>query len=273
MLTKEQTQAIELLQHECEKTDDIKLKLNWEMLRRRDDERMDFFHEENGELVAFLALYSFGSTVEVCGVVKPGERRKRLFSNLWQEALSTIKEKGFKKILLNAPSSSLSAKEWLVTQPCEYVFSEFQMHWKEQLLEKSDDIHLRKSEPEDSDFEVQLDVLAFDVTESDARLHNDRVKNRPDEYHFIIEVAKEAIGKIRVSRMEKEAYIYGFAVLPEFQGKGYGSKALRNVVKKEHEAGCTIQLEVETKNDNALRLYESIGFVSVSGQDYYLWNE
>jgi len=72
--------------------------------------------------------------------------------------------------------------------------------------------------------------------------------------------------------MDSEAYMYGLAVLPEFHGKGYGGKALRNMVKKEQDAGYNILLEVETKNDNTLRLYESIGFVSVQGQDYYLWN-
>lgn len=57
--------------------------------------------------------------------------------------------------------------------------------------------------------------------------------------------------------MDSEAYMYGLAVLPEFHGKGYGGKVLRNMVKKEQDAGYSILLEVETKNDNTLRLYES----------------
>jgi ribosomal protein S18 acetylase RimI-like enzyme len=273
MLTDEQLTKIKMLQNECEQADSIQLKLNWEMLRQRDNLSMDFFHEENGELIAYLALYAFGSTVEVCGMVKPCKRRNRHFSNLWLMALQTIQEKGFKKILLNAPASSISAKEWLANQPCAYTFSEFQMLWEQRQLVESGDILLRKSQPEDSDFEIRLDVLAFNMTERDARLHNERVKNNPDEHHFIIEVDKKEIGKIRVSRTDGDAYIYGFAVLPEHQGQGYGGKALRNIVKIEHEAGCSVQLEVETKNDHALRLYQQIGFKTVQGQDYYLWNE
>ena len=271
MLTVEQLHAIEKLQKSCEKVDGIELKLNWEMLRQRDDRSMDFFYEENGELVAYLALYGFGSTVEVCGMVKPSERRNHYFSKLWREALLTIENKGFEKNLLNTPATSKSAKAWLANQPCAYAFSEFQMQWKEQLLQKSDDILLRKTQPEDFDFEVRLNVLAFNMTEVDAQLHNNRVKNSPSEHHFIIEVEGIAIGKIRVSRMNGEAHIYGFSVLPEFQGKGYGRKALQNVVKKEHDAGYSVHLEVETKNAHALRLYESIGFFVVHGQDYYLW--
>lgn len=273
MLTDEQLNKIETLQNECEQVDAIRLKLNWDMLRQRDDQSMDFFHEEHGELVAYLALYGFGSTVEVCGMVKPCERRKHHFSALWLRAMRSIQDKGFQKILLNAPATSISAKEWLANQPCAYTFSEFQMRWEEQLLEESKDIFLRESQPEDSNFEVQLDVLAFNMTEADGKLHNERVKKNPDEHHFIIEVDRKKIGKIRVNRKDGEAFIYGFAVLPEFQGKGYGGKALRNIVKKEHEAGCSVQLEVETKNEHALRLYQQIGFKTLQGQDYYLWDE
>ena len=85
------------LQNACEKVDSIELKLNWEMLRQRVDQSMDFFYEENGELVAYLALYGFGSTVEVCGMVMPDERRNHYFSKLWREALLTIENTDSKK--------------------------------------------------------------------------------------------------------------------------------------------------------------------------------
>ncbi|MBS4179086.1 GNAT family N-acetyltransferase [Lederbergia citrea] len=272
MLTIEQLQAIEQLQKECEKEDNMQLKLNWEMLQQREDQSMDFFHMENGELVAYLALYGFGSTVEVCGMVKPSERRKRYFSTLWNEAVKTIEKKGFQKVLLNAPASLESAKGWLAEQSCTYGFSEFQMMWEKQPMEESNEVLVRDAQKEDENLEVLLDVLAFHMSKEDARAHYERVKKNLGEQYFMIEADGQTVGKIRVSRMDGEAWIYGFSVLPQFQGKGYGRKALRNVVKKEHEAGYSVHLEVETKNEHALRLYESIGFTVVHGQDYYLWN-
>ena len=101
------------------------------MLREREGRQMDFFHEEDGELVAYLALFGFGSTVEVCGMVKPGERRKGHFTKLWQQASTPIEQYGFQTILLNTPSLSITAKEWLATQPYSYAFSEYQMRWSE----------------------------------------------------------------------------------------------------------------------------------------------
>ena len=191
MLSIKQINAIKRLQKECELYDNIQLKLNWDMLNERDNQSMDFFYEEHGELVAFLALYDFGSTVEVCGMVKPSKRRKHYFSNLWRDALVTIEEKGFKKVLLNTPESSTSAKAWLASQPCTYSFSEFQMQWKEQSIEESNDVLIREAKPEDASFEVSLDVLAFNMNEEDARAHYESIKKKPSEKYYIIEAERE----------------------------------------------------------------------------------
>lgn len=273
MLTTEQLQSIANLQKECETHDEILLKLNWDMLRQREDQAMDFFHYVDGELVAYLALYGFGSTVEMCGMVKPAHRRRNLFTNLWHQALIVIKEKGYKKVLLNAPSTSQSAKGWLGNQPCAYDFSEYQMVWKQQSLGESSGVQLRPSTVDDIPFEIQLDILGFGMSQEDADIHQQEVKNYPNDTHFIIEVDGKSVGKIRVSRNDGESYIYGFVVHPDFQGKGYGRQTLQAVVHMEQPSGNPIKLEVEAKNRNALHLYESIGFHPVQGQDYYLWNE
>ncbi|KAA0965914.1 GNAT family N-acetyltransferase [Sporosarcina sp. ANT_H38] len=272
MLKESQLIAIKQLQKECEKADNIQLKLNWEMLREREGRKMDFFHEVNGELVAYLALFGFGTTVEVCGMVKPKERRKGYFTKLWQEALVSIEQYDFSTQLLNTPSSSTSAKEWLSSRSYSYAFSEYQMRWLEQPIEASDDVLIRKTKPSDANLEVKLDVLAFGMDEDDARTHLERIKERHDEQFLMIEADNRTVGKLRVNRIDGEAWIYGFAILPEFQGRGYGRKVLRNIVKSEHEAGNQICLEVEAKNARALILYESVGFVKVQGQDYYKKN-
>ncbi|WP_339252788.1 GNAT family N-acetyltransferase [Sporosarcina sp. FSL W8-0480] len=273
MLTTEQLQKIANLQKECETHDGILLKLNWDMLRQRENHSMDFFHYVDGELVAYLALYGFGSTVEVCGMVKPAHRNQNHFTNLWKQALPVIKEKGYKKVLLNAPSTSESAKGWLKNLPCTYDLSEYQMVWKWRSLEESSGIQLRQSTEDDVPFEIELDVLGFGMSQEDAEIHQQEVKNYPNDTHFIIEADGKSVGKIRVSRNDGESYIYGFVVHPDFQGNGYGRQALQAVVHMEQPSGNPIRLEVEAKNRNALRLYESIGFQTVQGQDYYLWDE
>ena len=138
MLKKAELEAIHTLRLLCEETDGIQLKLNWGSLRNR-EERLDFFHYEDNELVGFLGLYPFGSTVEVCGMVSPSHRRKKVFTRLFEEAMELIKEKNYEKILLNTPAGSLAGKGFLSNIGAVYVFSESQMKWQPHDLSKDTD--------------------------------------------------------------------------------------------------------------------------------------
>lgn len=269
MLTTKQLKDIEILQKECERYDSLQLKLNWEMLRSRETDQLDFLKYENEELIAFLGVYSFGSTAELCGMVKPNERRKGYFNEMFNKAKETIKDQGFKKVLLNAPSSSDAAKTFLGKQGASYKFTEHQMHWQPQLLDASDGFVLRHATIEDIDMRVRLDIEAFGVPEEDARAMESRIDSDEDTDMLMIIVDDTTIGKVRVKREEGEAWIYGFSILPEYQGKGIGRNVLRKIVNEQNELGHSVHLEVETKNAHALKLYESVGFKAVHAQDYY----
>lgn len=142
------------------------------------------------------------------------------------------------------------------------------MEWRHTPLEETDDILLRQATEEDFEMRVRLSVTAFGLDEDDARsMESHRFADHTDM--LMIDVNEETVGKLRVSREEGQAWIYGFSILPEYQGRGIGRKVLRQVVKEQSSAGFTVHLEVETRNDHALRLYESVGFKSVHVQDYY----
>lgn len=268
-LSNNQLEAIETLQKEVEAHDHLEMKLNWEMLRERKTDRMDSLHYEGEELVGFLGLYGFGSTVEVTGMVKPSERRKGHFTKLFKEAMGAIQEHGFTTILLNAPASSEEAKQFLKKQGAEYAFSEHQMKWQPCELEAATGFTLRPVEERDAELRIQLDVEAFGLSREDSIATEGRITTEPDTDLWMIEVDGESIGKLRVKREGSEAWIYGFAILPEHQGKGIGRNVLRRIVKEQSEASYSVHLEVEATNAHALRLYESVGFKAHHSQDYY----
>ena len=269
MLTTKQLHDIEALQKECEAFGDLQLKLNWEMLRKRDSAQSDFLYYQQDELIAFLAIYSFGSVAEVCGMVKPSQRRKGHFQQLFSEAMAVCKKHGYKKILLNAPASSLAAKGFLIKQGADYGFSEHQMKWQEKPLEEVTGFALRQATEDDLAMRVRLDIEAFGVDEESAKSMESRIDFDEDTDMLMIEVDGEVIGKIRVKREDGEAWIYGFSILPTYQGRGIGRRVLQHVVSEQSVLGYSVQLEVETKNVHALTLYESIGFKVVHAQDYY----
>ncbi|WP_274364095.1 GNAT family N-acetyltransferase [Paenibacillus thermotolerans] len=269
MLTAQQLEDIERLQKECEAYDHLQLKLNWDMLRKRETNQLDFLHYEDDVLVAFLGLYAFGSTVEVCGMVKPSERRKGHFQRLFQQGMATANQNGYKKILLNAPAGSHAAKAFLDKQGAEYAFSEHQMEWQERSLEEVDGFVLRQASADDFDMRVRLNVTAFGLRKEDAEALECRIDRDEDTEILMIDVNEVTVGKIRVDRVDRQAWIYGFSILPEHRGKGIGRKVLIRVIKVQSFAGHSVHLEVETKNDRALGLYESVGFKTVHSQDYY----
>lgn len=270
MLSNKQLKEIEELQRECEAAESIQIKLNWDMLHnRKEHEISDCFHYEDGKLVGFIGLYGFGNKVEICGMVHTLYRRKGIFTNLLKKVIGVIEERTYSQILLNAPSTSESAKGFLQTIRCSYSFSEYQMKWEETDLVLQNDVKLRLASPDDIEIEILLDVQCFGFKAEEALEYNMRIKGENQEQFYIIETSGQSVGKIRISHTKGEAWIYGFAVFPEHQGKGIGRKALTNAILDEHQKGYPIFLEVEAKNAHALGLYESCGFKAYHSQDYY----
>ncbi|WML56075.1 GNAT family N-acetyltransferase [Neobacillus sp. PS2-9] len=271
MLTQEELASIKELQEICEKDGGFHLKLNYDMLENRSgQEKEDFFHYEDDKLVGFLGSYDFGNKVELCGMVHPNYRRRGIFTRLLEKGIEEAKRRNIKKILLNAPSSSLSAKNFLTAIPCTFYVAEYQMKWHKVELSEDPSVTLRPStSTEDFEAEIQLEVSAFGFNEEEARRFNQQIRENSSDQNFIIEADGKTAGKIRVAEADGEAWIYGFAVFPELQGKGIGRKALTKVVKTEVQKGLSVFLEVEAKNSHALKLYESCGFRSYHSQDYY----
>jgi ribosomal protein S18 acetylase RimI-like enzyme len=174
--------------------------------------------------------------------------------------------------LLNAPTDSQSAKEFLKNIPCTFSVAEYQMKWQHTELVEDSSVTLRPSTTdEDLEAEIQLEVSGFGFTDEEARAFNQKIRENSSEQNLIIESNGKTAGKMRVAESNGEAWIYGFAIFPELQGKGIGRKALSKVVKMEDQKGLSVFLEVEAKNAHALKLYETCGFRSYHSQDYYTY--
>ncbi|WP_244923530.1 GNAT family N-acetyltransferase [Peribacillus butanolivorans] len=273
ILNKKQLDDIESLQQRCEQ-EDFTLKLNWETLRSRNGVmKNDFFHYVGVKLVGFLGLYDFGNKVEMCGMVHPDFRRQGVFTDLMDEALRTALQRDYKLIILNTPAQSHSGQGFMKQLPCEFSFSEYQMKWSNMELDNYEDVVVRPSNRDDAETEIQLDVHCFKFSEKEARDYYQRVQYEDTLKTMMIEKDGRAVGKIRVDHSGGEAWIYGFAIFPEYQGKGLGRKVLKKIVAEQRQLGYDIFLEVEATNDYALRLYESCGFKTIQRQDYYQYKK
>jgi len=66
-------------------------------------------------------------------------------------------------------------------------------------------------------------------------------------------------------------YIYGFGIEDKYRGMGIDRKSLVSIITicRQEDSNKDICLEVQTDNENALALYQNVGFELVTEFKYY----
>ncbi|HEU4962689.1 MAG TPA: GNAT family N-acetyltransferase [Bacilli bacterium] len=273
-LSETDLQAIFELEAICNTHDNLKLKLNPDLLKiRPTTETNDFLYYQDGKLVGFLPLFCFNrQEAEFSGMVHPDYRRQGIFTALAQAAREEIRSRQVPKILYIVPNSSASGKAWMQASGFAYEFSEFWMKMQE--VKPCAAIHeltMRLAEERDEDILTRALTVCFNLPE-DAMRKSVTDRREPGRARYAIELAGDVIGTIGVHYDDESstAFLYGFCILPDFQGQGYGRQAMMWSIHKALADGMQhVELEVATENDNALNLYRSCGFDVISGNDYY----
>lgn len=93
-----------------------------------------------------------------------------------------------------------------------------------------------------------------------------------DALFQIIKVNDSDIGRLYTWETEKQIRIIEIAILPEFTGKGIGTKILSGLIQRSEESGKSLSIHVEYFNP-ALKLYERLGFKKTDDTGVYLFME
>lgn len=280
-LNQEQLAAIRQLSEICNDHDQIRLKLNWDSLETRSSEETnDWLFYEDGKLIAFLGLYYFTlSEAELSGMVHPDHRRKGIFRLLVEQAREACMSRGFPQMIFMNQRGSISGKAFLEQYGAVYHLSEY---WME--LEKSNvsefsviprsDIQLRVATNTSEDIEtiVHIHTNGFGIDEEDVRTHLLSVSDNDYITTLIVNYNNVPVGNIRYQSFLGVSFIFGFCMLPEYRGLGFGRYTLLHTIKRiQAEApDDQIILEVATENERALSLYQSCGFRMDNINDYYV---
>ncbi len=88
--------------------------------------------------------------------------------------------------------------------------------------------------------------------------------------YLILKDGAEAVGYLSYLHILDELHIMNVAVLPEYQGRGYGKILVSRIIEDALAKGAVaITLEVRQSNHRAQRLYEGFGFVCVGTRPHY----
>ena len=258
----------------CNQHEGIDLKLNWSVLQHRPaDQLNDFLYYADGQLVGFLALFSFNTQEgEVSGMVHPTYRRRGIFSALFEAACQEASSRSLPSLLLIVEHASSSGQAFVRHLPTTYDHSEYKMVLEEPRLPQSlnERLQFRAAGPQDASILSHITAQAFGIPGDEVNWYTEQSFSQPDHRYYVGEVDGNIIGKIDVNLSEQAALILGFAVSPEYQGQGYGRQILARTVQQILSSGQqNIWLEVMTENRHALSLYQSCGFKETGSYDYY----
>jgi ribosomal protein S18 acetylase RimI-like enzyme len=94
-----------------------------------------------------------------------------------------------------------------------------------------------------------------------------------DNYHDtewdVIEVDGQPAGRLYVSRWPEQIRIVDIALVPEFRGRGVGTKLITELLEEGGASGRPVRIHVEVNNP-ALTLYGRLGFTPIGESGVYL---
>ena len=249
-------------------SDGGRLKLEWGTLRNRTGDQVDDLRWWGGDhLVGFVGLYAFGPHLELAGMVDPLARRQGIGGALLDRALRIASERCFERALLVVPRSAPAGRRFALSRGAVLDHSEHFLVLG--ATPPADALHadvvVRAATPQDARAVRQARTSAFGTNWGDLG-----ETAEPSECLLVIERAGEVIGTLRLSSDGGTTGIYGFAVLPAFQGRGIGRDVLRKVCNElRRQSDRRVTLEVAVDNERALGLYTSVGFEPRATEDYW----
>ncbi|QWH11774.1 GNAT family N-acetyltransferase [Bacillus mycoides] len=276
-LTANEIQQMKDLAHVCGQHDQIDYSsdLHVNFLTARNKEGVnDFLFYDDTQLIGALSMYDFErpTKLELIGFVHPNYRKQHIGTTLLQTAIKEIQKREADETLLIINGDSISGKSFAKQMNLPYLYSEYGMEFKINEAQKTmkNHINLTVASSELLPDLIEIASKAFGDSAANTSTWLQKMMKSPSHQVYIAFINEKAIGTITVTEQEQSTTLSGFAVHPSYQGKGYGKDILSYMVHTLITKGVsTIELDVETKNNNALKLYTQCEFEIMTKYDYY----
>ena len=284
--------SIQTLQRDCVQNGPVALKLELDYKREDSDNSAgqdgirninEFLYFDGERLIGYIGICGFGNEaepLEITGMVHPQYRRMGVFTKLFGLVMAECKRRSSSGMLGLCDQSSPSGQGFLKRIGAQYQYSEYEM------VLCDDRYANREKKPLDIQFLKATNADAREVTRQNAVFFGDRGEEckkteangpLPEEEEkrgmtiYLVKNKDRIIGKVHLQLLNGIGGIYGFGVLPEYRGRGFGRAILLKSIETLQSAGAAeVMLQVSADNATALGLYKSCGFTETSVMDYYL---
>ena len=273
-LTKNQLEEMERLVQLCSSYDKIDAALDVDESFKAPDEINSFLLYEDEVLLSFINFFApKASEAELSAFTHPDYRRQGLFTRLLLQAHDELAGRKIKDILFVCDKKSKDGQKVVAHLGAAYDFSEYSMRYAStyKITPLIPNLLIRASAPTDTGHLVELSLLSFSESVEDAENYMQRIFSSDNRTQHVAVIEGKIAGMVSTAIEGKKFYIHGLCVLPEYRGRGVGGALLDYKIAESlmHYPDFAIELEVETKNDRALSIYERAGFEVKACYDYF----
>ena len=281
-LTEAEIAEIKHLTTLCNNYENLHMRLNADMIRNRSgQETDDFLYYDVGAIVGYLSVDSNGTDEkEFILMVHPDYRRKGIGRTLLNAAQAEGKRRGIKRLILICEDCSPSGQAFVQAVGAELDFAEHEMVLGTLRERGTFDDRLVFRRAKENDMDMIVSILTTDFRhEERAREYVQEWFHYPNQSFYVATFgeksggSQEPVGVLRLDEMEQDIGIYGFVVIPDYQGRGYGRQMLEEMIRTIRSLSQKrITIEVDTNNTRAAGLYLSVGFDVETTYNYYVIN-
>lgn len=276
-LSKNELKEIRNLAIISHNVDKFKTKFYWNILEdRKLPEYDDYLLYVEGNLAGYVGVFAFKEEeVELTAIIHPKYRKQGYFKSLLSEIFSDLIRRGFQKCLLICNREAEVANKIVKRLNTSFSHAEYEMVSKRKpAFENLPELELREYVKDDIIDLAQMDAICFNSS-LDKMIF--RFINSMGEKNRKVYVALhngEKIGKVHLRFDEKNhAYIHDLCILPPHRRKRLATAMVMKIMEiLEQNRIKSIYLDVEGKNESAIKLYEQCGYEITAIHDFWIYD-
>ena len=270
-LSTQQLNALDELCRDCKAIDGNAIATYRHILSQNRPTPCNIFYYEQERLVGFLSTFFFyEDACEIVVMVAPSVRRQGIATQLLNEILPLINSHLVKTLIFLTPNGTSS--QWLTQKGFLYTSSEYRMQRGliAPIVIENKSLTIRLATEKDIPALYYIDSACFSASHLGTFSRFETLLCSPNYKLFIVYHEDVPIGKAHLCMEHDIVRLTDVGILPQFQGRGFGGVLLAHCINyclmmKQ----CNICLDVETNNQQALRLYARLGFSVANSYDYW----
>lgn len=280
-LEEQQKIEIETLVNICIKADGLSRELYLDNdLNLYENLNSFFLLYDQQQLVSVLTILQMNEReVEISGYTLPDKRKKGYFQAILDAAEEEVLDFDINYIQFVVEPNSDSGKMTALSLGASYIKSEYLLNLKlEDYTKKYSEFLMDlKFVVSPLNYEdimqaafIHSEIFNNELEESEELMHN--VLDSNSMVCYCAKLGDELIGMLNVNYGKENASIFGYGILPRYQGKGYGigliNYVLRQLIK---EQVTEVNLQVSSNSKKAMEIYNYLGFQVIMQYDYYAY--